>query len=104
MIVDKKVLKLTDLLEDIKEVNQMIIIHSEDSHDKVSSFMLSQYIAKRDKLMSYLIDELLAPEMRSPRSFAIISKLLKNHYPNLQNEAKRDVSHNFLEKLELQLA
>lgn len=95
------VFKLMDLVEDIKSVNKMIDLHTDSSSD----LMLIQYKAKRDKLMSYLIDELVKPEVRSPKSFAIISSLLEKLYPNLKTEAEKvDQTHKLLEKIELQLA
>lgn len=100
----RKVLKLIDLLDDLKEVNKMILLHSEGSTDKISEIMLLQYKTRRDKLMSYLIDELVEPEVRSAKSFALISKLLSNHYPQLKKEAKKDSTHKYLEELELQIA
>lgn len=94
------VFRLMDLIEDIKDVNKMIQLHA----DSPSDLMLIQYKAKRDKLMSYLIDELVKPDVRSPKSFAIILQLLDKQYPNLKREAKKvDESHKLLEKLELQL-
>jgi len=45
--------KLMDLIEDIKKVDRMISLHSSDS----SAMMLEQYKYKKDKLISYLIDE-----------------------------------------------
>jgi len=104
MTLEKRIVKLTDLMEDINEVNKMIQLHSENSEGKISEFMLEQYKSKKDKLVSYLIDELLKPSVRSPKSFSLITKILKNYYPNLNNDAKNDVDHKFLEKLELLIA
>lgn len=101
---EKKVVKLLGLLEDIEEVNKMIQIHSLDTSDSISDFMLIQYKSKRDKLLGYLIDELVEPNFRSPRSFSIIIKLLEKQYPNLKKDAKKDTDHKFLEELELKLA
>ena len=98
---ESNIFKLMDLMEDLKKVNEMILIHSENPTD----FMLVQYKSKRDKLLSYLIDELVKPDVRSAKSFALISKLLDKQYPNLKKEAKKaDESHKLLDKLELQLA
>lgn len=94
------VFKLMDLIDDIKDINRMINLHAESPSD----LMLIQYKAKRDKLMGYLIDELVKPDVRSPKSFAIILQLLDKQYPNLKREAEVDDSHKLLEKLELQLA
>jgi hypothetical protein len=97
---ESNIFKLMDLMEDLKKVNSMIKLHSENPSD----FMLIQYKAKRDKLMSYLIDELVKPDVRSAKSFAIISKLLNTQYPNLKKEAKKaDESHKLLDRLELAL-
>lgn len=89
-----------DLIDDIKKVNDMIEIHSSNP----SNFMLDQYKAKKEKLMSYLIDELVEPSVRSPKSFSIISKLLGKFYPDLVNEAELDESHKELIQLEAALA
>jgi hypothetical protein len=96
----EKIYKLMDLIDDIKKVNDMIEIHSSNP----SSFMLDQYKAKKEKLMSYLIDELVEPSVRSPKSFSIILKLLSKFYPDLLNEAELDESHKELTQLEVALA
>ncbi len=88
-----------DLIDDIKKVDAMILLHSSPS----SKFMLEQYQYKKAKLASYLIDELLKPEVRSPKSFAIIKVLLDKYYPNASKEAKGDIAHEDLEQIELAL-
>lgn len=95
----EKLYKLMDLIDDIKKVNDMIEIHSNNS----SSIMLGQYKGKKDKLVSYLIDELVDADTRSPKSFDIINKLLARFYPNLTKEAEADIYHKELEKLEAAL-
>ncbi len=99
-MTQEKIYKLMDLIDDIKKINDMIEIHSSNS----SSFMLDQYKVKKEKLMSYLIDELVDPSVRSPKSFSIISKLLVKFYPNLVSEAEMDESHKELTQLETALA
>lgn len=54
---DAKKIKLMDLIEDAKEVDAMIKLHSTDT----SAMMIDQYKYKKDKLISYLIDELVEP-------------------------------------------
>ena len=44
------------------------------------------------------------PEMRSPKSFAIILSALDKFYPNLKKEAESDFSHKELNELEAVLA
>jgi hypothetical protein len=100
MLKESNIFKLMDLLEDLTKVNEMIQLHAKNPSD----FMLMQYKSKRDKLLSYLIDELVKPDLRSAKSFALISKLLEKHYPDLTQEAKKvDESHKLLERLELHL-
>jgi hypothetical protein len=89
-----------DLLDDIKKVDAMIVLHSTNP----STFMLNQYKAKKEKLTSYLIDELVEPSFRSPRSFSIISQVLGKFYPNLSSEAELDEAHKELQQLQAVLA
>lgn len=93
---DAKKFKLMDLIDDIKEVDAMIKLHSTDD----SVIMLDQYKYKKEKLVSYLIDELVNPELRSAKSFSIIQIVIEKFYPNIKNEAKADFSHQDLSELE----
>jgi hypothetical protein len=95
-----KIFTLVDLIEDIKKVDEMISFHKNNPSD----FMRIQYIERKQKLISYLIDELVEPEMRSPKSFAIILSALDKFYPNLKKEAASDASHKELSELEAVLA
>ena len=95
-----KIYKLIDLLDDIKKVDAMIELHSSNP----STFMLNQYKAKKEKLTSYLIDELVEPSVRSPRSFSIILQVLGKFYPNLSIEAEEDEAHKELQQLQAVLA
>lgn len=104
MKTDERLMNLERLLQDIKEVNKMIDLHASTPMDDVSEFMLHQYKSKRENLIGYLIDELLAPSVRSPKSFFIIQKLLANQYPDLMSDATNDSSHSYLEQLELLIA
>lgn len=96
----EKIIKLMDLIDDIKKVDSMIEVHSKNP----SSFMLNQYKSKKEKLMSYLIDELVEPSVRSPRSFSIISQVLGKFYPNLTKEAELDETNKELLQLQAALA
>lgn len=97
---DAKKYKLMDLIEDIKNVDAMINLHSADS----SAMMLEQYRYKKDKLIAYLIDDLVEPELRSAKSMFIIKIAIEKFYPNLLNEAKADLNHAYLNELEAVLA
>lgn len=80
--------QLQDLIEKIDQVDKMIAIHSGNS----SKFMLEQYKAKKEKLLGYLIDELVDSRIRSPYSFRIILLALNKYYPNLTSKSKRSLS------------
>lgn len=92
--------KLLDLIDDIKEVDAMINLHSSDQ----SAMMLDQYKFKKNKLVSYLIDELVNPELRSEKSIFIIQMVIKKFYPNLKDDAQSDMSNEYLNELEAVLA
>ncbi len=93
---NEKKYKLMDLIDDIKEVDKMIQIHTSDE----SAMMLEQYKYKKDKLVSYLIDELVGPELRSPKSMQIIKIVIEKFYPNLDSDAKADLNHVDLNEIE----
>ena len=97
---DVKKYRLMDLIDDIKEVDAMIKLHSADA----SAMMHEQYKYKKDKLVSYLIDELVNPEVRSSKSIFIIKILIEKFYPNLRKEAQADIEHEDLNELEAILA
>jgi hypothetical protein len=75
----QRLYRLLDLIEDLKQVDQLIALHSSNP----SSFVLKQYLSKKEKLIVYLIDELVEPSLRSPKSFFMIHQLLSRFYPNL---------------------
>ena len=89
-----------DLIEEIKKVNAMISMHSSDN----SAMMLEQYKYKKDKLVSYRIDELVNSKVRSPKSMLIIKTAIEKFYPDLQSEALADVAHEELNEIEAVLA
>ena len=89
--------KLLDLVENIKKIDAMIKLHRE--HDE-SDFMLNQYEARKDKFVSILIDELVAPSMRSARSIHTIKLLIDKYYPETGNNFSGNKADD-LTKLEL---
>jgi len=84
---DKQLFKLMDLIEEIKKIDAMIKLHS--SFDD-SDFMSSQYQARKDKLIGYLIDDLVSPTLRSARSYFTIKLILDKFYPNLSKESEKE--------------
>ena len=70
--------KLMDMMDDIKKIDAMILLH-QNLDD--SDFMVSQYEAKKYRLMSRLIDELVTSPVQSAQSFSFIQMLLGKYYP-----------------------
>jgi len=85
--------KLMDLLEEIKKVDAMILLHQD--LDK-SQFMVSQYEARKTKLIGSLIDELVSPTVQSPQSFSLIKLVIEKYYPSNKNRIEFDTD---IEKL-----
>jgi hypothetical protein len=77
---EQKKYQLQDLIEKIERVDAMVKLHKKNP----SKFMLEQYQAKKEKLLSYLIDELIDADIRSPYSFKLIVLALMKFYPELQ--------------------
>lgn len=70
--------RLMDMLDDLKKIDALI-----DTHIKLddSGFMVSQYEAKKVKLIANIIDCLASPAIQSPQSFSIIESILLKYYP-----------------------
>lgn len=71
--------KLIDIIDDVKKIDSMILLHKNADE---SSFMVSQYEAKKTKLISKLIDDLVSPALQSPKSFSLIQLILSKFYPS----------------------
>ena len=88
-MTENKLYKLVDLVEEIKKLDQMIDLHSQN--DSESGLMLDQYRAKKVKLVGYFITELNSPSLKSEKSFQLIKKLLNKVYSNVvPGTAKED--------------
>jgi len=68
-----------DLIEDIRKVDAMILLHKGTAQD---SLLIDQYEARKTKLMGQLIDELVSPEIQSPQSFSLVQKIISKFYPS----------------------
>jgi hypothetical protein len=98
-----KIFKLVDLIEDIKKVDEMIDLHQ---NDKDSSIMLSQYHAKKAKLTSYLISELItSPEFKLTNGLSLlfIKHFLDKFYPDSFINANTEKEIKVFEQLEAAL-
>ncbi len=76
-MTENKLYELLDLIEEIKKVDNMIQLHVDNVE---SSIMLSQYNAKKLKLTSNLISELIAPSEKSNQSMRVIISILEKFY------------------------
>lgn len=79
--------RLMDILEDLKKIDSLILLHSRLDDSK---FMVSQYEAKKNKLIGSLIDGLISPEVQSPQNFVLIKAILKKYYPQKDRHFKFD--------------
>lgn len=74
--------KLMDLIDDIKKIDSMILLHQQLDD---SDFMSSQYLAKKNRLVGKFIDELVSPSIQSEQSFHLIQEIIVKFYPSSQN-------------------
>ena len=77
-----EIYKLMDLIDDIKKINELISIHRKAGDE----FMISQYEAKKTKLIGSLIDELASPPVQSTQSYFLIKMILNKYYPAVPEE------------------
>lgn len=95
----KKIHELQNLIQRIEDVDEMVKLHSSDSSD----FMLSQYQAKKEKLLGYLIDELANSKFPSLERFKLIMLALKKYYPDLNKKTGKGNIQEQLKVLEAEL-
>jgi len=79
--------KLMGLIEEAKKIDDIITLHKTMDN---SSFMVSQYEAKKTKLISDLIDELVSPAIQSPQSFSLIKQIIIKFYPHAETTMRSD--------------
>jgi hypothetical protein len=91
---------LLDILEDIKGVDKMILLHLNDD----SAFMLDQYKSKKEKLVSNLIDKLISPSLMSARSIHTIKMVIDRFYGDEMKKLDSQSANDELSKLEHALA
>jgi hypothetical protein len=77
-----EVLKLIDLVEEIKKLDELII---QSRKKKTSDFVVNQYEAKKLKMIGSIINELANPPIQSMESYLLIQKILNKYYPNIDN-------------------
>ena len=84
-----------DLLEDIKKLDKMIYTHGRNEDDVI---MLSQYQARKAKLIGFFIKELNVPSEISFDSLIVIKKFL-NRFINENDKIKSNLESNQIENL-----
>ncbi len=75
-----EVLKLIDLIEEIKKLDDLI---TQSRKKKTSDFVINQYEVKKLKMIGSIISELANPPIQSMESYLLIQKILKKYYPNI---------------------
>jgi hypothetical protein len=88
------------LLDDIKGVDKMIQLHRDDE----SGFMSEQYKAKKEKLVSNLIDKLVSPPLMSARSMHTVQLVINRFYGDEMRKIDRQAPNDDLALLEHALA
>jgi len=78
-----EVLKLMDLVEDIKKLDELIVASRKK---KTSDFVLNQYEAKKIKMVGSIINELANPPIQCIESYLLIKKILNKYYPYMPEE------------------
>lgn len=76
-----------DLMDEIKKIDAIILLHKNSEDD---DFMISQYEAKKIKLVAQLIDALAAPAIQSEQSFSLIQKIISKFYPKNDKNKEND--------------
>lgn len=82
-----QIFKLVDLIEEVKKIESIIQLHTQSGD---SALMKGQYESKKAKLMSQIIDELIAPQVQSPQTIALIQQILSKFYPETKIARKYD--------------
>ncbi len=67
------------LIEEINDTDKMVKLHQSDQTD----FMLRQYEARKEKLVSKLIKKLI--KLNHSFKFNLIAMALKKYYPNAES-------------------
>jgi hypothetical protein len=94
-----KLYRLMDLLDELKNVDQILSVH-EKNNNSASEIMLSQYKAKKEKLLVYFINEINASMDvdYTPQRLIIIKKIMERFYSSPIHSEKQIKKHD--EKLD----
>jgi len=92
---DNNLYDILDLIEEIRNVDKMIDIHS----DSKSDLMLSQYINQKLKLTNILIKDLLINGRNNPEVMYLIKLMIDKFYGNVIKNHESIDSDNNLKKI-----
>ena len=74
-----QILKLYDLIQEIKKTDDLIRIHQNLADD---AFVVDQYLALKDNLFAQLISDLAKPQFASAVSYQFVQALIERFYSN----------------------
>ncbi|MCX6252409.1 MAG: hypothetical protein NTX61_16875 [Bacteroidetes bacterium] len=95
-------LNLQYLISEIRKLDDIIAIHKSQANDE---FMISQYVARKNKYFRELINELTSPQLTSFKSYHLLMLLLEKFYkePSPIPEKISKQLENELKELEISL-
>ncbi len=86
----EKLYRLMDVLDEIKQVEELISKHEFQGED-ASSIMLDQYKARKEQLLIYFINEINAStEYRSYR-LSMIKLIMERFYPEIKEDKRKEI-------------
>nr|WP_293838493.1 hypothetical protein [uncultured Arsenicibacter sp.] len=97
-----RVLKLYDLIQELKKTEEVIALHRSLSED---TFMIGQYSAVKDQLFARILSELTSPQLASAVSYQLIRQLIESFYQPLADDMPtKSIDQELLELKALALA
>lgn len=72
-----QVLKLYDLIQEVSRLDELIRQHQDVASD---TFMIDQYVARKDKIFAKLLLELASPRLASALSYQLVQRLVNRFY------------------------
>lgn len=79
-----KLYRLMDVIDEIKQLDDLISIHHEHKSGE-NSLMLEQYLAKKDQLLGYFINELNAFSDAQSHNLHLIKQVMERFYNQSPN-------------------
>jgi hypothetical protein len=90
----EKLYRLMDVLDEIKQIDQLISKHLEQSNGK-SSLMIDQYHARKDQLLTYFINEVnVSAENRNIRLSIIKTTMERFYSKTISSNSNSSVDKN----------